>query len=60
MPDNVETFSRCVEWFQGGDAEAGLELCHPEVVMEPLRAATEGAFVGHEGLRQFLADTDAT
>ena len=39
--DNVEAFSRWVECLQGGDVEAGLALAHPQVVMEPLRAATE-------------------
>jgi ketosteroid isomerase-like protein len=35
------------------NAEAGTRFT--DVV--PLRAATEGSFVGHEGLRRFLADT---
>ena len=33
-------------------------LVHPEVVFEPLRSGTEGPFVGHEGMRRFIADTE--
>ena len=58
--DNVEAFRCWVECLQDGDVEAGLALAHPQVVMEPLRAATEGTFVGHAGLREFVDDTDAT
>jgi ketosteroid isomerase-like protein len=29
-------------------------------VFEPLRSATEGAFIGREGMRRFLADTAET
>ena len=58
--DNVEAFRRWVECLQEGDVEAGLALAHSQVVMEPLRAATEGTFVGHAGLREFVDDTDAT
>jgi hypothetical protein len=29
-------------------------------VFEPLRSQTEGAFVGHDGMRRFLADTAQT
>ena len=31
-----------------------------ERVFEPLRSQTEGAFVGHEGMRRFLDDTAQT
>jgi ketosteroid isomerase-like protein len=58
--DNVETFRRGVESIQLGDAEAGVAIAHPDVVIEPLRAATEGVFVGHAGVRDFFADTAAT
>ena len=29
-----------------------------EAVFEPLRSGTEGPFVGHEGMRRFIADTE--
>ena len=37
-----------------------LVFVYEECVFEPLRSATEGAFVGHEGMRRFLADTAET
>lgn len=45
---------------QRGDADASLEIVHPDVVIEPLRAATEGVFVGHAGVREFFDDTAST
>jgi hypothetical protein len=35
-------------------------MAHPEVVFEPQRAATEGSYVGHDGIRRFLIDTAET
>ena len=58
--ENVETFRRGADAIERGDVEAALRLCHPDGVMQPLRAATEGAFVGLEGMRQFFADTAET
>jgi hypothetical protein len=51
---------RAVEAINAGDAEAAVAITHPEAVLEPLRAATEGAFVGHEGARRFIVDTAET
>ena len=58
--ENIEAFRRGAEATNRGDIDAVLESIHPEVVLEPLRAATEGAFVGHAGIRKFMADTAAT
>lgn len=55
--ENIEAARAFVDALNRGDIEGGLRFVHPEVVYEPLRAATEGAFVGHDGLRQFWADT---
>jgi ketosteroid isomerase-like protein len=55
--DNVQLFQRAAGAINALDADAAVELAHPEIVFEPLRAATEGAFVGHEGVRRFIADT---
>jgi len=60
MSRNVETFLRAAEATNRGDVEALLEVTHPEAVAEPIRAATEGAYVGHDGCRRFIADTAAT
>lgn len=43
-----------------GDVTAVLETVDEDTVFEPLRAQTEGAFVGPEGMRRFLADTAET
>ena len=42
------------------DAPVLLAMVDEESVFEPLRSATEGAFVGVEGMRRFLADTAET
>src|SRR5687767_7348618 len=55
--ENVEAARRFVEAVNSGDVEAALRVCHSELIFEPLRAATEGAFVGHDGIRAFLTDT---
>ena len=39
------------------DASVLLGMLDEQSVFEPLRSATEGAFVGPEGMRRFLADT---
>ncbi|HMJ96590.1 MAG TPA: nuclear transport factor 2 family protein [Thermoleophilaceae bacterium] len=51
----VDTFRRGTDAINRGGLD--LELIHPDVVFEPLRSKTEGAFVGHEGMRRFVADT---
>lgn len=58
--ENVEAFRRTAEAIKRGDAEAVVALSHPEMVFEPRRTATEGAFVGHDGAREFMADTAET
>jgi hypothetical protein len=39
------------------DAEALMQMVDDRSVFEPRRSATEGAFIGREGMRRFLADT---
>ena len=38
------------------DLEAAMAETRADVVFEPQRAATEGAYLGREGLRRWLAD----
>jgi ketosteroid isomerase-like protein len=52
----VAVFRRGTDAINRGELDIA-ELVHPEVVFEPLRSRTEGAFVGHEGMRRFIADT---
>jgi ketosteroid isomerase-like protein len=56
---SIDTFRRAVDAIGRGDVSI-VEIVHPEVVFEPLRSATEGAFVGHDGVRRFIADTAET
>ncbi|HEY7151696.1 MAG TPA: nuclear transport factor 2 family protein [Solirubrobacterales bacterium] len=55
--ENVELFLRATELYTSGDVEGTLELVDPDVVWEPLRAAMQGAYHGHAGMRRFFADT---
>ena len=60
VPPHIEAFLRGVDAINRLDAHTVLALTHEECVFEPLRSQTEGAFVGHEGMRRFLADTAQT
>lgn len=55
--EQVETVREFIEAGVRDDLEAMLACLHPEVEMLPLRASTEGAFLGHEGWKRFRADT---
>ena len=57
---HIQAFLRGVDAINRLDATTVLALTHEECVFEPLRAQTEGAFVGHDGMRRFLADTAET
>jgi ketosteroid isomerase-like protein len=56
--ENVEAFRRGADAISRGDVVDIPQLVHPDAVFEPLRSATEGAYVGHEGMRRFIADTE--
>ena len=56
--ERVETVNRIIAAFARGDIDAGLRDIDPTAVFEPQRTATEGAFVGHEGIRRFWRDTE--
>ena len=55
--ENVDAFRRGTDAINRGELDIPA-LVHPEAVFEPLRSRTEGAFVGHEGMRRFMADTE--
>ena len=56
-PDHIELFLRGMDAMNRMDAPVLLALVDDDSVFEPLRSATEGAFIGAEGMRRFLADT---
>ena len=56
--ERVEAVNRIIAAFARGDVDAALRDIDPAAVFEPQRTATEGAFIGHEGMRRFWKDTD--
>jgi ketosteroid isomerase-like protein len=58
--ENVELFRRLVDAINRGDVESALRLTVEDGVIIPLRAGTEGAYHGHDGLRAFIADNAQT
>jgi ketosteroid isomerase-like protein len=59
-PEHIELFLRGTDAMNRLDADTLLAMVDEETVFEPLRAQTEGAFVGPQGMRRFLADTAET
>jgi ketosteroid isomerase-like protein len=54
--ENLEAGQRIVQAFNDGDVEAVIVEMHPDVEFIPRRAPVQGAFRGHEGIREFFAD----
>jgi ketosteroid isomerase-like protein len=48
------------ESINGGDVEAALEVCHPEIEFLSVLAVSGLAYHGHDGMRQYFADVAAT
>ena len=57
MAGNAETFLEGADAINRGDLDALLERVDDGIHFEPLRAATEGSFHGHDGVRSFWRDT---
>jgi ketosteroid isomerase-like protein len=57
--ENVELFRRGTDALERGGFDDALieEIIDPDVIFEPLRAPVSGTYRGHEGIRQFIADT---
>src|SRR5258708_6512923 len=57
--ENVELFRRGTDALERGALDDALieELIDPDVILEPVRAPVSGTYRGHEGIRQFIADT---
>jgi ketosteroid isomerase-like protein len=58
MAGIAETFLAGADALNRRDLDALLEVVDDGIHFEPLRAATEGAFHGHDGVRAFWRDTD--
>ena len=57
--ENVEVMRRVLAEWNRGERDFSWS-CHPDVVFLPIRAATEGAYTGIEGMERFAADTEET
>jgi uncharacterized protein len=57
--ENMELFRRGTDALERGGFDDALieEIIDPDVIFEPLRAPVSGTYRGHEGIRQFIADT---
>jgi len=56
--ENVNVFRRGTEAISRGDPLDIPATVHPEAIFETPRSGTEGPFVGHEGMRRFIEDTE--
>jgi ketosteroid isomerase-like protein len=54
--ENVDRFIEATEAFNRGDLEAHLRVMDPEVQFEPVQAALQGTYAGHEGITEWFAD----
>jgi ketosteroid isomerase-like protein len=57
MSANTDLFLRGAELVSRGEDAAVLELSDEDIELEPVRAATEGTYRGHDGIRRFLEDS---
>ena len=59
--ENVETFERAVDAYNRRDLEAFLSICADDIEWLPfLHSGIEGdPYRGHDGVREWFADTDA-
>ena len=51
-----ELFERFRESWNAGDADGVVACCHPDIRLNLFRSELEGAYQGHDGIRQALAD----
>jgi ketosteroid isomerase-like protein len=57
--EDVETITRGIEAYNAGDVDGMIEMCDPEIRLVPIRKLLEGGeYIGHQGLRRFVADMD--
>ena len=54
--ENVERVHALLDAFVRNDVDALLRLADPEGRFEPRLTSLQGTYVGHDGLRRFLAD----
>jgi hypothetical protein len=57
-PDPVELFEKCVDALNRVDLDDMRRLVDPQIVFVPMRAAVTGAYIGHAGMEEFVADNE--
>jgi ketosteroid isomerase-like protein len=55
--ENLDAFREGGEALARGDADAALSVVAEDVVWLAARSAVEGPYIGHAGIRRFMADT---
>jgi limonene-1,2-epoxide hydrolase len=56
VASDLERFEEAVDALNRVDLDAMRRICDPEIVFVPLRAAITGAFIGHRGMEDFVAE----
>ena len=59
MTDPVRIFEECVEALNRVDRAELIRLVDPQIVFVPMRAAVSGAYIGLNGLDEFLDENDS-
>jgi uncharacterized protein len=55
----IETVRAGIDAYNRGDAEGLIAMAHPDLRLKPMRSLLEGGeYVGHEGVRRFMADME--
>jgi ketosteroid isomerase-like protein len=54
--ENVETIRRCDAAISRGDVDSYLLGIHPDVEFIPRRAAVQGTYHGHAGMRKYITE----
>jgi ketosteroid isomerase-like protein len=58
VDDPVEIFKQCVDALNRVDLDEINRLVDREIAFVPMRAAVTGAYIGHAGMEEFLADNE--
>jgi ketosteroid isomerase-like protein len=59
MDDPVVIFETAVDALNRVDHDALREIVDPQIMFLPLRSAVTGAYLGHQGIEQFLEENEA-
>jgi ketosteroid isomerase-like protein len=56
---NEEAAVRFADAITRGDREAALAVCHPEVELDSVLGISGRAYLGHDGIREYLDDVES-